>query len=144
MDPTSALGKTTGEWSAISIFMFLHLFNMAEGEKACANILKLLKPKEGSLVIGANMGTIEPREMTLKPPMCEPGENKTLYCHSKETLIELWERVAGRIGIKIKVSADYDKQDMEEREKDAQQHKDRFFGENGDTERKINFLVELI
>jgi FMN phosphatase YigB (HAD superfamily) len=83
--------------------------------------------------------------MELKPPLCEPGEHKVVFRHSRETLIEMWERVAKRIGVKVKVWLEYDQDEIREREKGTKEDKDwekknRFFV--GDDERRILFWVE--
>jgi len=127
--------------------MFLHLFNIPDAEQVCTNALKLLRPEAGSLVFGAQTGTTNPVEIVLKPPMCEPGEHKTIYRHSKETLVELWERVAQRLDMKVKAWADYDEDEIREREEGLQKDPDwektnRSFV--GKTERRIFFMVEII
>lgn len=43
----------------------------------------------------------------LEPLVCEPGEHKTIYWNSAEKLIELWQRVAKRLSINIKSTAEY-------------------------------------
>jgi len=134
-------------WSVITIFMFLHLYNMVDADKVCENVLKLLRPQPGSMVIGANTGTIEPGEMVLKPPMCEPGEHKTAFRHSRETMLELWERATANLGIKAKISVEYDEYEIREREQGVKlnggwEKENRFF--QGNKERRIFFTVEFL
>ncbi|TGO87327.1 hypothetical protein BPOR_0234g00130 [Botrytis porri] len=62
--------------------MFLHLFNL--------------------------IGTTQLGELVLEPPVCESEEYKTIYWDSAEESIEPWQRVAKRLSIKIKTTAEYD------------------------------------
>lgn len=147
-DPrTSVLAKTAGSWSVVNIFMFLHIFNLEKSELACIQILKLLRPEPGSFVLGAQTGTLNAGEMVVPPPLAEPGENKVVWRHSRETMIDMWKRVGERLGIELKVWADYDQDEIRERELGIAQDQDwekrnRFF--TGKDERRIFFLVERV
>lgn len=134
-------------WTVVNVFMFLHLLDLAQADIACEKIFKLLRPQSGSMVIGADTGNTEAGELVLRPPMCEPGEHRTIYRHSQETMKEMWERVAAKLGLKVKVTSEYDKYEMEEREKGLRESKNweeenRFFA--GSTERRVFFSVELL
>jgi SAM-dependent methyltransferase len=145
-EPNDPLFATRGTWSVINIIMFLHLFSMEDQEHVCGSLLgKFLRPRAGAVVMGAQTGTIKSGNMELKTPMCEPGEHKVVFRHSRETLMEMWERVAKRIGVKVKVWLEYDQDEIREREKGTKEDKDwekknRFFV--GDDERRILFWVE--
>ncbi|KAK9241762.1 hypothetical protein V1506DRAFT_563454 [Lipomyces tetrasporus] len=94
-DPeTSPLAKTAGTWSVVNIVMFLHLFNLAESEVVCAQILKLLRPEPGSFVIGAQTGTLNAGEFVVPPPLVDPSVHKVIYRYTRETMIDMWKRVA--------------------------------------------------
>lgn len=142
------LAKTRGTWDIIHISMFLHVFSLADQETACKNILQLLKATPGSTVIGTQTGTLDAGDMVLKPPMCEPGEHKTVFRHSKETMNDMWERAAKAVGISLNVWSDYDADEARERaegrkEKGEEWEKrERHFV--GDRERKIFFRVETV
>ncbi|TGO54096.1 hypothetical protein BOTNAR_0277g00110 [Botryotinia narcissicola] len=85
--------------------MLLHIFNLVDAEQVCTNVLKLLRPGTGSLLTGAQTGTTQPGELVLEPPVCEPGEYKTIA----EKVIELLlQRVAKWLSINIKTTAEYD------------------------------------
>lgn len=144
---TPSLAKTAGTWSAVNMIMFLHLFNIPDAEQVCTNALKLLRPKAGSLITGAQTGTTQPGELVLKPPMCEPGEHKTIYRHSAETLVELWQRVSAKLNIRVKATAEYDEEEIKERERGVRDNPDweksnRSFV--GNSERRIYFMLELL
>lgn len=145
---TSLLAKTAGTWSVVSIVMFLHLFSMEESEIACAQIIKLLRPDPGSFVIGAQTGTVNPGEFAVPPPLVDLGVHKVVWRHSRESMIEMWERVGEKLGVKLKVWADYDLDEINEREAEEAAKEqngnrpNRFFV--GRDQRRIFFLVERV
>ncbi|TGO60086.1 hypothetical protein BCON_0038g00010 [Botryotinia convoluta] len=105
---TQSLANAAGTWSAVNMNMFLHLFNPVDAEQVCTNVLNLLRSEAGSLLTGTQTGIMRPGKLVLEPPVCEPGEYKTIYWNSAEKLIELWQRVAKRLSINIKTTAEYD------------------------------------
>lgn len=145
---TSPLAKTAGTWSVVNIIMFLHLFSMEESEIACAQILKLLRPDPGSFVIGAQTGTVNPGEFSVPPPFVNPGVHKVVWRHSCESMIEMWKRVGESLGVKLNVWADYDPDEIIEREAEEAAKEqngakpNRFFV--GKDQRRIFFLVERV
>jgi hypothetical protein len=60
LDLSPSLAETKGTWSAVNMIMFLHMFNMEDAEKVCTNVLQLLRPEAGSMVVGAQTGTTKP------------------------------------------------------------------------------------
>jgi hypothetical protein len=79
--------------------------------------------------------------------MCEPGEYKTIYRHSKETLVKLWERVAERLDVQIKATAVYDEEELAQRERGVREDPDwemKNRGFAGPSERRIYFTVEIL
>ena len=145
-DPKDALFKTKGRWSVINMIMFLHIFPLADQERICMRLLHVyLRAQKGSVVMGMQTGTIKPGEMVLKPPMCLPGEHKTVYRHSVETMKEMWESVAKEANVKIKVWAEYDEEEIKEKERQAKENPEweknnKFFV--GKDERRIFFFVK--
>lgn len=145
-DPKDTLFGTEGKWSVINMIMFLHIFPLADQEKICMRVLRVyLRAQKGSVVMGMQTGTVKPGEMMLKPPMSLPGEHKTIYRHSQETMKEMWETVAKKANINIKVWAKYDEEEAEERDREAKanpewEENNKFFV--GKDERRIFFFVE--
>jgi hypothetical protein len=144
---TDDLAKSRGLWDMIHIAMFLHVFSLERQEKACENMLRLLKNAPCSTIFGTQTGRLDAGEFALQPPMCEQGEHKTIFRHNKETMKEMWEKAAMSAGRRVQVWAEYDEEDASERAK-GQNQKDmerelsgRFF--TGDGERRIFFKVEL-
>ena len=148
-NPQDGLYKTRGTWSVINITMFSHNFNTAEQELICDRILcVLLRPEKGSVVIGAQTGTTKPGEMKLQRSLCRPERVcNSVFRHSKQTLIDMWQRVADRLGIKVFVWADWDRREMIERQEGRKadsnwEKKNRpIVGKN---ERMINFFVQRL
>jgi hypothetical protein len=145
---TDDLAESGGSWDMIHIAMFLHVFPLVRQEKGCENMLRLLKNVPGSIVFGTQTGRLDAGELVLQPPMCEPGEHKTVFRHSKESMKEMWERIAKGVGIKVNVWTDYDEKDAAERAEGRKNKgeewgkSERFF--SGDNERRIFFRVEIV
>jgi hypothetical protein len=142
------LAQTRGSWNMIHISMFLHVFSLERQEMASLNILRLLKDAPQSTIFGTQTGTLHAGELVLQPPMCEPGEHKTIFRHNKETMKEMWERVARSAGMEVQVWTAYDEQDAAERARGREakgeewEKSERFF--IGDGERRIFFRVEIV
>jgi hypothetical protein len=145
---TDDLAKTRGSWDLIHIAMFLHLFSIERQEKACENMIRLLKTAPHSTIFGTQTGTLDAGELVLKPPMCEPGEHKTVFRHSKDTMKEMWERVARSAGTKVEVWAEYDNEEAAQRARGREEKgEDWEKGERyfvGERERRIFFRVEIV
>jgi hypothetical protein len=147
-DDNDALFKTRGTWDIVHIAMFLHIWDIKDQEKACENILKLLGPGDESLIFGTQTGTLSPGELNLKPPLCEPGEHRAVYRHSKETMIEMWYRVGKKLNEDIQVWAEYDEEERKARERGRMESGEdweagqRFF--TGSEERRIFFTVKRV
>lgn len=142
------LARTRGTWDVVHVTMFLHVFALPEQIAVSKNIMKLLKAAPGSTVIGTQTGSLDAGELVLKPPLCEPGEHKTIYRQSRETLIDLFENAAKAAGLQVRVWADYDEDEARERARgradkgEEWETKERFFA--GDKERRIFFRVEIV
>jgi hypothetical protein len=145
---TDDLARLRGSWDMIHIAMFLHVFSLKSQEKACENMLRLLKNAPHSTIFGTQTGTLDAEELVLQPPMCEPGEHKTIFRHNKETMKEMWEKVAKSAGIKVQVWTEYDEKDAVERAEGRKkkgeewEKSERFF--TGDKQRRILFRVEIV
>ncbi|KAI1325339.1 hypothetical protein F5Y16DRAFT_423087 [Xylariaceae sp. FL0255] len=77
-------------------------------QAASKNILKLLKLVSGSMIVGTQTGSLDAGDFKLQPPLCEPGQDKTIYRQSKETLRTLFEDAAQALGISVRVWTEYD------------------------------------
>lgn len=141
-DPMGGLVKTEGTWDVISAFMFLHIWDYQTQVRACKRILKLLKPDAGSLLIGASSGSVKPGEQTYKPPLVV--EETSVFRHSKETFVQMWNEVEDETGVRVKAECVYD--DNGERgarsEEEEAKGKGHFF--KGSDQRRLCFTVELL
>jgi SAM-dependent methyltransferase len=142
------LAISRGTWDLIHIAMFLHVFSLERQKKACENMLRLLRNTPSSMVFGTQTGRLDAGELVLQPPMCEPGEHKTIFRHNRETLHDMWMKAADSAGVSVQIWADYDEQDAAERvarrleEGEEWEKRERVF--TGDGERRIFFKVELL
>ena len=140
----SALVETQGTWDVINIIMFLHMYSWDDQVRACKRILQLLSRKPGSMVIGAQTGSIEPGEQVVKPPFVAEGEHKTIYRHSTDTFTRMWKIVARDEGVELKVDVEYD--DQTDRDRRAREEttgeKKKFFV--GPEQRRLFFTVEVL
>ena len=100
-----------GQTDIIAINMFLHLFDYENQLKVATRILRLLSGRPGSLILGSQAGVRPPMEQPLKPPFDKTGdgETRTIYRHSPDTFIDLWERAGSFTGVPIRVWADFQK-----------------------------------
>lgn len=108
-----------GQTDIIAINMFLHLFDYENQLKVATRILRLLSQRPGSLILGSQAGVRPPMEQPLKPPFdkTEDGETRTIYRHSPDSFIDLWNRAGAFAGVPIRVWADF-----QIREKKAEQY----------------------
>ena len=139
----SALEKTAGSWDIVNVFMLLHMYDWATQVRACKRILKLLVKKRGSMVIGAQTGSVQAGDFHLKPPLVAEGEERTLFRQNLETFRQMWESVGADEGMRLKIEVEYDGQ--EEREararEDREGGKQKFF--SGSEQRRLFFTVTI-
>ena len=93
--PDGALEKTAGSWDVVNVTMFLHMYDWPTQVRACKRILKLLVKRKGSMVVGAQTGSVHAGDFHLKPPLVAEGEERTLFRHNLETFRQMWESVGG-------------------------------------------------
>ena len=103
-----ALAKTEGTWDVISIFMFLHVWDLKDQKRACKRLLKLLKPVPNSWIIGAQTGSEIPFEFPLRPPFVAPGQEKSVYRHNLDSFRKMWEEVAHEEGENLDIWTAYE------------------------------------
>ena len=101
-DASSASRRTEGTWDVISVTMFLHVFDWDLQVRACKCILRMLSKKPGSLVIGAQTGSVKLGELVLKLPLVAEGERKTVFRQSSETFKQMWEVVGREEDVRLK------------------------------------------
>ena len=103
-----------GQADIIVINMFLHLFNYQNQLKVATRILRLLSHKPGSIILGSQAGVVNPIEQPLKPPfdITEDGETRTIFRHSPESFIRMWEDAGRASGVPLRpIICDFQKPD---------------------------------
>ncbi|KAF2171180.1 hypothetical protein M409DRAFT_18297 [Zasmidium cellare ATCC 36951] len=96
-DESSALGELNGTVDIISANAFFHLFNWDMQKKASLRVVKLLKPKEGSLVVGRQLGNQKPGEQS------RWTNQGTAYRHDMASLQRFWDEVGEEVGARFRV-----------------------------------------
>ena len=93
-----------GMTDMIAINMFLHLFDYNNQLRVATRILRLLSHKPGSMVLGSQAGVREPVEEPLKPPFdkTEDGTTRTIFRHSTESFVKLWEDAGVAAGVPLR------------------------------------------
>ncbi len=139
------LESTEGTWDVIAISMFLHIWDLKTQGEACKRILKLLKRREGSLVIGSQTGNEQPHESPLKPPFIAEGKERSLYRHYLDSFRRMWMDVGDEVGMRLDVQVDYAKQEGTHElvgEGAVEKGKQKFF--MGAQERRLVFVVKVL
>lgn len=100
-DPKSDLNKLDGKIDIIYIGSFLHLFGYSKQVEVCVRITELLKDKEGSMVLGRQVGDDNPGEFP-----SPSGRLHTMMKHNAESFRKMWEEVGKLTGTKWRVEAE--------------------------------------
>jgi len=98
-DAEGPLKQLEGEMDFIQIGLFLHLFDLEGQVKACERIVSLMKSEKGCLILGQQIGSLEPRPMAVGSKM---------YNHNIESFEKMWKEVGERTGSEWKVNANID------------------------------------
>lgn len=96
--PNDQLRSLEGQISIIYAGSFFHLFDYDQQYEVALLVTKLLKPVPGSLLIGRQVGNVEPGVHA------RPGD-KTRFRHSDRTWKEMWEKVGKETGTEWNVDA---------------------------------------
>ncbi|KAL1964546.1 hypothetical protein VTN77DRAFT_6843 [Rasamsonia byssochlamydoides] len=78
---------------------FFHLFDWNTQVDVAKRVVKLLRPRPGSLIVGSQAGNTTPKEYIWGQ------ENKAIFLHDATTWQELWEQVGRETGLRFKVDA---------------------------------------
>ncbi|MCJ1293728.1 hypothetical protein MMC34_005283 [Xylographa carneopallida] len=127
-------------WDIVSIFMFLHVWDLADQKRACKRILSLLKPGPGSWIIGAQSGSINPRHLPLRPPFVAEGEERSVYRHSVDTFRTMWEEVGQEEGLSLEIWVEYQRDELSGKEIGEREGGKLLF--SGDDNRRFYFLIK--
>lgn len=97
-DPSSELGKLDGTVDVIHAGSFFHLFSYEQQIVVAKRIIKLLKPVEGSLLVGRQVGNLNPGAL-------QSSDGRILYRHNEESWAGFWRDVSERTGVKFEVES---------------------------------------
>jgi hypothetical protein len=98
-DAEGPLKQLEGKMDFIHIGLFLHLFDWEGQVKACERIVSLMKPENGCLILGQQIGSLEPGPMAVGSKM---------YKHNIESFEKMWKEAGKRTGSEWKVKANID------------------------------------
>lgn len=141
-DSMGKLVKTEGTWDVLLAFMFLHIWDHRTQVAACKRIVRLLKPGKGGLLIGCSTGSVNPGEQCLKPPLVP--EERSIFRHSTETFVQMWNKIEEDLGIKVKVECTYDDEGERGARNEEEEAKGRGHFFKGTDQRRLYYSVELI
>lgn len=96
-DPQSALKQIYGAVDIIHAASFFHLFDWEEQKEVAHQVVKLMKPRKGSLLVGRQLGNKDPNE---KKRHSRPG---TAYRHDVDTWRRMWKEVGDEAGVRFQV-----------------------------------------
>ena len=92
-DEGGALDDLQAKIDIVHASSFLHLFGWDDQLKLCKRIIKVLKPRKGSLIFGRQTGNLKGQEVP--GGSCVGDSNAVVWRHDVESFTKLWE-VAGR------------------------------------------------
>lgn len=87
-DASSPLKELDGKIDVIYAASFLHLFGYEDQIRVCKRIVKLLKEKEDSVVLGRQVGNANAGEQKMRN-----DPTKTRWRHNEESFRKMWEEV---------------------------------------------------
>lgn len=99
-DPASELGKLDGKVDVLHAGLFFHLFSYEQQIEVAKRTVKLMRPVEGSLLVGWQVGSSSDTGALRS----EDGK-KILYRHDEESWAGLWREVSEQTGVKFVVEA---------------------------------------
>jgi len=100
-DSESDLKQFDGEMDIVHAAAFFHLFDYDDQVKVGKRVVKLLKPQEGSMVLGRQVASLEPGP---KPHRTNP--EKFMYRHDGATWQKMWDEIGEATGSKWKASVE--------------------------------------
>jgi len=100
-DESSALSSLDGNIDIIYAGSFLHLFGYDDQVKVCKRIVKLLRDKKGSLLLGRQVGDVVASET-----VHNTNKNLNMFRHNSESFKKMWEEVGEATGTKWRVESE--------------------------------------
>ena len=99
-DPDSALMKQlANKVDIVHTSAFFHLFNLEDQLQIAKRVINLVRPRPGSLVIGRQVGNINPSSIARR------SGSGTRYRHNDASWIKMWEQASQETGTSWKIEA---------------------------------------
>jgi len=96
----SDLHRLRGKMDMVYAGSFFHLFGWAQQVQASKEVVKLLKSKKGSMIVGRQIGSVKPDEREHKT-----NPHGVMYQHNVESFQEQWKEIGEEMGVKFTVTA---------------------------------------
>ncbi|KAK4896050.1 hypothetical protein LTR27_005907 [Elasticomyces elasticus] len=99
-DEESELKELHGQIDIIDASSFFHLFTLAEQKQVARSVIKLMRPRKDSLVVGRQVGNVNPQEY--------PRRNGlgTRFRHDMGSWRQMWDEVGEETGVRFDVGGD--------------------------------------
>ncbi|KAK5714012.1 hypothetical protein LTR15_010918 [Elasticomyces elasticus] len=96
-DENSPLKELHGQIDIIDASSFFHLFTLDEQKQVARSVIKLMRPRKDSLVVGRQVGNADPQEY--------PRRNGlgTRFRHDMPSWRRMWDEVGEETGVKFEV-----------------------------------------
>jgi len=96
-DPSSPLKDLQGSFDMIYAGSFFHLWGLEKQKEVSKLLVRLLRPKTGSVILGRQVGGAEAHETI--------SATYTMYRHNPDSFEQLWKEIGDDLGIAFKVNA---------------------------------------
>ncbi len=92
-DASSPLAELDGKVDIIYAGSFLHLFHYEQQVAVCKRIVRLLRDKKGSVVLGRQAGNVESGEKVHRT-----NKEQSMFRHNEQSFRKMWEEVGEATG----------------------------------------------
>ncbi|KAH8794173.1 hypothetical protein BGZ57DRAFT_983441 [Hyaloscypha finlandica] len=101
-DPSSPLSELDGKIDIIYAGSFLHLFSYAELIEVCKRLVKLLRERKDSLILGRQVGNVDAGDYVQKI-----NKGGKMYRHNAESFKKMWEEIGEATRTKWRVECEF-------------------------------------
>lgn len=96
-DANSALADWRGKFDMVYAGSFFHLWGLEDQIKVSKAVAGLLRPEKGSMILGRQIGAVEPTEQNFPTGI--------MYRHNVESFQKMWKEIGDDIGATFTVEA---------------------------------------
>lgn len=100
-DPSLPLSSLYGRMDIIYAGSFLHLFGYAKQVEICKQIVKLLRDKKGSMLLGRQVGNLDAGVR-----VHDTNGEGIMFRHNSESFKKMWDEVGELTGTKWRVESE--------------------------------------